>query len=184
MRDRATFDLAQAIRTETGAQLADVFSFLSGLYFRGKIAYARKFVRVGPKRPGIFVITAGRGLLAADTSIGIADLRAFADVSIDVNEPRYREPLERDVAVLDDQIGTNGQVVLLGSVASNKYVQILTEALGSRLHFPQEFVGRGDMSRGGLMLRCVHDNRELNYVPVLGAVVHGTRPARLPKPHY
>jgi hypothetical protein len=35
------------------------------------------------------------------------------------------------------------------------------------------------MSRGGLLLRCVRDRRELEYVPVLGAVRHGPRPPRL-----
>lgn len=184
LSERANFELAQILRTESGAPLADVFSFLSGLYFRGKISYARKFVRSGRDRNGILVITAGRGLLAADTFIRVSDLHEFADVPIDLDEPRYREPLERDAMTLAGNIASDAQVVLLGSVASDKYVQILTAALGDRLYFPQEFVGRGDMSRGGLMLRCVHENRELTYIPVQGAVVRGTRPAKLPKPHY
>ena len=71
------------------------------------------------------------------------------------------------------------QVVLLGSVASGKYVEPLTEVFGERLVFPAEFVGRGDMSRGGLLLRSVADGRELDYVPLEGAARHGPRPARL-----
>ena len=55
----------------------------------------------------------------------------------------------------------------------------LTRALGERLHFPVAFVGRGDMSRGGLLLRAVDAGRELDYGPVAGAVRHGTRPPRL-----
>jgi hypothetical protein len=58
-------------------------------------------------------------------------------------------------------------------------VDVLLEALGDRLLFPSEFVGRGDMSRGGLMLRCVRENRELEYAPVAGATRHGKRPPRL-----
>lgn len=181
---RATFDLAQSIRTEKGAPLADVFSFLSGLYFRGKITYARKFARIAANHPGIFVITAGRGLMAPDTPIRISDLHEFAGVPIDVAEPRYREPLVRDVEALSNQLSSDGQVILLGSVATDKYVQILSVALGERLLFPQEFVGRGDMSRGGLMLRCVHQEHELEYVPVLSTVRRGTRPAKLPKREY
>jgi len=41
------------------------------------------------------------------------------------------------------------------------------------------FVGRGDMSRGGLLLRSVRYEVELDYVPVAGAVRHGPRPPRL-----
>ncbi len=52
--------------------------------------------------------------------------------------------------------------MLLGSVATGKYVDPLTEALGDRLRFPGDFVGRGDMSRGGLLLRCVREGRELD----------------------
>src|SRR5262249_61742093 len=56
-------------------------------------------------------------------------------------------------------------------------------ASGPRLVFPAEFVGRGDMSRGGLLLRSARDRRELTYLPVAGAVRRGVRPARLvPRP--
>ena len=74
-------------------------------------------------------------------------------------------------------------MILLGSVASGKYVDLLGEVFGNRLRFPAEFVGRGDMSRGGLLLRCVVERRELAYIPVAGAVRHGRRPPRLvPRP--
>ena len=72
------------------------------------------------------------------------------------------------------------EIVLLGSIASPKYVELLTTVLGERVFFPSDFVGRGDMSRGGLMLRCVQERRELRYVPLVGAVRHGPKPARLP----
>jgi predicted kinase len=78
-------------------------------------------------------------------------------------------------------MGADCEVVLLGSVATPKYVEPLLEIFGERLMFPQEFVGRGDMSRGGLMLRCASEMRELTYVPVAGAVRHGARPPKLPK---
>ncbi|MBV9081410.1 MAG: hypothetical protein JOZ62_01940, partial [Acidobacteriaceae bacterium] len=69
--------------------------------------------------------------------------------------------------------------VLLGSVASAKYTEPLLKVFGERLVFPIDFVGRGDMSRGGLMLRCARSGTELPYVPVHGAVLHGARPPRL-----
>ncbi len=181
LNESATFDVAQRIHTSPGSTLAEVFSFLSGLYFRGKIVYSRKFARPHSKMSGIYVITAGLGLQPEDMQIRVADLHAFANVPIDLDEPRYRDPLERDVQMLADQLPSEARVILLGSIATNKYVEVLSAALGKRLLFPKEFVGRGDMSRGGLMLRCVDDNQELEYIPVLGAVRHGTRPSRLPK---
>jgi hypothetical protein len=68
---------------------------------------------------------------------------------------------------------------LLGSIATGKYSDLLLDIFGDRLLFPTEFVGRGDMSRGGLLLRCVREERELAYQPVIGAVRHGKRPPRL-----
>jgi hypothetical protein len=73
------------------------------------------------------------------------------------------------------------QIVLLGSIASGKYVDILGRVFGERLVFPADFVGRGDMSRGGLMLRRVREGRELDYTPVLTAVRRGPRPPKLPR---
>lgn len=180
MNERAGFQLAVRLRRE-GAPLADVFTFLSGLYFRGKIAYARKFQRA-PRRVGsIWIITAGRGLQPADTIIRVEDLREYAKVAVDARNPAYREPLERDAQKLASQLKKQDRAVLLGSIATDKYTDILLHAFGERLLFPKEFVGRGDMSRGGLMLRCLDSGHELGYVPVAGAVRHGTRPAKLAK---
>jgi hypothetical protein len=75
-------------------------------------------------------------------------------------------------------------VVLLGSVATGKYVSILIEILRDRIQFPAEFVGRGDMSRGGLLLRCAVDRTELAYIPVHGAVRKGKRPPKLEPRRY
>ena len=176
--DDATFDLARRVRAPGGVPLADVFSFVSGLYFRGKVAYARAFGRPPAGLSGAMVITTDRGLLPADTTVTLADLRDMGCVDIDTGERRYRRPLARDVKALA-MADTGCEFVLLGSVATGKYVDVLLETLGERLLFPAEFVGRGDMSRGGLMLRRAEERRELAYVPVAGAVRHGTRPPRL-----
>jgi hypothetical protein len=183
--ERAQFFLARRLR-EQGAPLGEVFSFLSGLYFRGKLTYARAFsqrpVEHGtPRRalPTIGVITAGRGLVDPEAIVRLEDLRAFAAVPIDAREPRYREPLVRDAAALAAKLPAAGRAVLLGSIASDKYVEILHEAFGERLVFPQAFVGRGDMSRGGLLLRAVDEGEELTYVPVIGSLRRGVRPERL-----
>jgi hypothetical protein len=180
--DSATFELARKVRTRRGAPLGEVFAFLSGLYFRGKLAYARAFARPPRQVPGIHIITPSRGLQRPDARVTITDLQEFATVPIDLGEPRYRAPLEDSVRALAGRIGTaDTEVVLLGSIASDKYLSILTASFGALLHFPREFVGRGDMSRGGLLLRCVDDAQELTYIPLEGAVRHGARPPRLEK---
>jgi hypothetical protein len=180
----AQFALAQQLRTPEGAQLGDVFSFVSGLYFRGKLAYARRFAAPpDPLEPvsagGVLVITPNAGLRAADAPVTIETFRGFAGGAIDLQNETYRQPLERGARALLDAVGHDCEVVLLGSIASGKYVEVLQPIFGERLVFPPAFVGRGDMSRGGLMLRCVATGLELEYSPIAGAVRHGTRPPRL-----
>lgn len=176
---RGAFPLAERLGQGVAVPLAEVFSFLSGLYFRGKHTYAAAFADPPPDAAGSLVITTNRGLLPADTPVTLDDLRAFGAVPIDLSDARYREPLRRDALALADVLPANAAVVLLGSIASGKYVDLLLDVFGGRLQFPREFVGRGDMSRGGLLLRCVDAARELDYVPVAGAVRRGPRPPRL-----
>jgi hypothetical protein len=178
-REQARFELAMKLRTPKGAKLGEVFSFLSGLYFRGKLTYANHFAQPPRGVAGQQVITTNRGLVRADEDVTIDELRAMGCVPIDAENLKYRKPLQQSVEKLAKKVGAKGEVVLLGSVASGKYVDILLEILGERLLFPIDFVGRGDMSRGGLMLRCVRENRELEYAPVAGATRRGKRPAKL-----
>jgi hypothetical protein len=185
MSPRAQFALALALRSNDGAPLGDLFSFVSGLYFRGKLTYARRFAC--PPDPsnaivgsGIHVITPTAGLRSPETLITQAAVRSFARVDVDAGNARYRRPLETSARALLAEIGPDCDVVLLGSVASPKYVTVLGEIFGERLKFPIAFVGRGDMSRGGLLLRHSRDGVELEYVPVVGAVLHGARPPKLP----
>jgi hypothetical protein len=181
----ATFALAAALRSVDGAPLGDFFSFISGLYFRGKLTYARRFAQPpDPANPivgaGVHVITPNAGLRSPDTLVTHAAVRAFARGDIDADNKKYRGPLEAGARTLLAEIGPDCDVVLLGSVASPKYVTVLTAIFGERLLFPIDFVGRGDMSRGGLLLRQAREGVELAYVPVIGATLHGSRPARLP----
>jgi hypothetical protein len=180
LNERASFPLAQRLHATSGVTLGEAFSFLSGLYFRGKLAYADRFTRPPLDQPGVLVITTDRGLLAADARVGPRELREFGTVDIRPDQPRYREPLARDLARLSQDADTD--VVLLGSVATGKYVDVLLEFIGERLLFPREFVGRGDMSRGALLLRAVREGRELAYEPVAGAIRHGRRAAKVGPP--
>lgn len=182
LRRGARFPLAQAVQSELGATLGEVFTFTSGLYFRGKQLYAEAYGRPPQGLLAAYVITPGRGLMPLDATVREQDLRDFAAIPIDPRDPRYREPLARDVREVAAKLTPNARVVLLGSIASGKYTDILLEALGEKLCFPTSFVGRGDMSRGGLLLRCARNRAELAYSSVAGARLHGARPQRLSRP--
>ncbi len=182
---RAQFPLAEALRSRQGAALGDVFAFVSGLYFRGKLTYARRFA--APPHDdnaviggGVHIITTNAGLRIPETAVTLSAIRRFAGGEIDAGNLAYRRPLERSAGVLLDAIGPDCDVILLGSVASPKYVDVLLGVFGPRLMFPAAFVGRGDMSRGGLLLRKAGEGVELEYAPVDGAILHGARPPRLP----
>jgi hypothetical protein len=162
-----------------GVPLGEIFSFISGLYFRGKLAYAEKFAEVADDVRAAYVITASAGLLPYETLVTLEQLRELSTGDVDPANKRYRGPLDRDSTALCELLGTDCQVVLLGSIATPKYVEPLLESFGERLFFPAEFVGRGDMSRGGLMLRCVSTGVQLSYVPLTTAARHGSRPPKL-----
>lgn len=172
LNERATFPLAVRLRSP-GITLGEAFSFLSGLYFRGKLAYAERFSRPPGNAPGVQVITTDRGLLAGNALVDAAELQRFGTVDISEEHPGYRRPLERDVRLLQQM--EDVELVLLGSVATGKYVDVLVEIMGDRLLFPTDFVGRGDMSRGALLLRAVRNDVELSYQPVAGAIRRGPR---------
>jgi hypothetical protein len=184
LNDGAQFELARKLRGRKGAPIAEVFTFLSGLYFRGKVAYAMAFARPPRGTPGVLVITPNRGLVDATTRIGLKELREFAAVDIREDDPRYRLPIERDAQRLAKKLPLPTEVILLGSIATAKYVDVLLASFRDRLRFPCDFIGRGDMSRGGLLLRCAVDRQELAYIAVAGAIVSGRRPPKLPPRRY
>ncbi len=185
MSPNAQFALATELRSRRGAMLGDVFAFVSGLYFRGKLTYAMRFAAPLERDNdvvgcGVHIITPNAGLRSPDTYVTHRALCAFAEGDVDPANAGYRRPLEKSARALLREIDAACDVVLLGSVASPKYVSVLLDIFGERLRFPIDFVGRGDMSRGGLLLRKAREGVELDYVPVAGAVLHGVRPPKLP----
>lgn len=86
LHEGARFELAVRLREE-GAPVGEVFAFLSGLYFRGKLAYARRF---GPESSR--VITSCAGLLAPETLVRRRDLLRFARVPIASAESATGDP--------------------------------------------------------------------------------------------
>jgi hypothetical protein len=164
LRKGARSGLAQRLRSPEGATIGELFTFMSGLYFRGKLAYASAFARPPHGCVGVQVIVPGRGLCPPQTVIDLAGLRAIARIPVDPGDRRYTRPLQRDTALLAERLHPTDAVVLLGSIATAKYLEPLQRVLGPRLRFPREFIGRGDMSRGALMLRCAALGRELTYI--------------------
>ena len=178
LRQQASFDLAVKLRQGT-ASIGEIYSFISGLYFRGKMAYAEAFRAAAPGIPSTLVIVPGVGLVPPETPVSIDQLQAISSVPVDENNPAYMAALLQGARLLEDHAGKACIYVLLGSIASGKYTKPLLEVFGDRLRFPADFVGRGDMSRGGLMLRSARSGTELAYIPVEGSPRNGSRPPKL-----
>ncbi|HKV49254.1 MAG TPA: hypothetical protein VJN69_14260 [Candidatus Acidoferrales bacterium] len=174
LREAAKFDLATRVRVN-GAPIGEVFSFISGLYFRGKLAYATAFSETAKARHSILIITATRGLVAPHVIIDVGGLVEMASVPISCSDPRYRAPLERDLAKLARRVGKSAEVILLGSIATPKYLEPISKMFGERLLIPSGFVGRGDMSRGAMMLRAVRSMVPLAYAPALSLETGSSR---------
>jgi hypothetical protein len=180
MNPSANFDLARRLRGKGGAPIGEVFSFLSGLYFRGKLAYAKRFGHASRGLECCYVITTSEGLVATHRPVTLSTLEGYAKVPIDLADERYFHPLLATANGLGKQLAPNAEVVLLGRIATGKYVEPLRQIFGKRLLFPVDFIGRGDMSRGGLLLRAVASNKELAYQPIIEAArLSGPRPPKL-----
>jgi hypothetical protein len=179
-------EVSRRLNSADGIPIGELFAFVSALYFRGKLTYARHFaapLEVGNPvvGGGVHVITTNAGLRSPDTPVTRSAIQQFAAGDINPDNRAYRRPLEQSARTLRREMG-ECEVVLLGSIASPKYVDALLQIFGTQLVFPVDFVGRGDMSRGGLLLRHSAANIELPYVPVAGAVRHGPRPPKLAPP--
>lgn len=182
LRPGATSETARRLRAGE-LTLGEAFAFMSSLYFRGKLAYARAVVARRGDSATALVITPTRGLVSPNLMASAPLLDEFAATDIAAGDARYRAPLERDLTALRHRLTADAQVVLLGSIASDKYLDVLAPALGARLYYPPSFIGRGDMSRGGLMLRSAAAGIELDYEPLSAASARrGARPPRLGAP--
>jgi hypothetical protein len=157
-------DLALRLRN-SGATLGEVYRFISSLYFRGKLDYAQRFQNPPRGIAGVQIIT-GAGLMLPETVITLSDLLRISAPSIDEKNSDYRRPLDSDLLHLRERVGDETDVILLGSVATSKYITPIREVFGKRLLFPRDFLGLGDMSRGSILLRCCAQGAELEYRPV------------------
>ena len=160
---RASFAAARQLRRPEGAPIGEVFAFLSALYFRGKLAYARRFAAGTPEQPGVLVIAPGFGLVEADWALTRERLDRMRAVGVDIRRRAYRRPVEEHARALAAAVGEAGRCILLGSLATGKYLDLLAPLLGERLLVPRRFVGLGDMSRGSILLRAAQSGEELEY---------------------
>jgi hypothetical protein len=177
LREHSTMPAAALLRAG-GLTLGAAFAFMSALYFRGKLTYASAF---STPLGRTYVITPTRGLQPPDLPVTADLLREFAAVDVSQDDARYRTAIERDVEDLGRRLPPDARVILLGSIATGKYIDVLLPLLGDRLHVPSAFVGLGDMSRGGLLLRSTRTGCELEYVTAAGVRTAGppaTRAAR------
>lgn len=173
LRGTSDHPIARALNDSAGASIGDVFTYLSQLYFRGKRTYAEAFTNPRDGDAGVLVILPGHGLQDINTPITQADLRAIASVPIDSREPRYANPLVRDVERMKAKLTGEDRVVFLGSVATDKYLTILEAGLARRLYIPSQFPGLGSMSRGALLLNSVATLTELTYIRPEGSSKDG-----------
>ncbi|MFL6197405.1 MAG: hypothetical protein ACJ75H_24680 [Thermoanaerobaculia bacterium] len=166
---RARFGAALQYRGPEGVSVEEAFTFMSSLYFRGKITYARHFaapppeLRLGGPDDGILVIAPGFGLVPPSWRINPEIMKKLRRTPVDLKHRGYCEPMRQHAEQLRG-LAPDSWVVLLGSVATGKYVDLLLPVFGERLLFPREFAGAGDMKRGGMLLRAVREGRELDYV--------------------
>jgi hypothetical protein len=161
----AKFPAAVAFRSESGVAIEDAFSFMSALYFRGKAAYVRRFA---PTPAAIQVIAPGFGLVPFGWTIDATRFTKLEKTPVDPASRSYRTPLEQHALSLAESVAPDGKVVLLGSVATGKYIDVLWPVFRERLVFPRCFAGLGDMSRGSIMLKASVSGEELDYVPIDG----------------
>ena len=166
----STFAIARRFRNE-GLTIEEAFCFLSSLYFRGKLAYAKRFApRNGNDLDNVLIIAPGFGLVSPGWTVDMPRMQTLRDVRVDVKCGAYRTPLAEHAAELKARLERDARIVLLGSIATGKYIDILAPIFGERLLAPQSFVGIGDMSRGGLLLRAVKTGVELEYMTLSAKV--------------
>jgi hypothetical protein len=172
-REHAGSALARRLREE-GVPLGDVFSFLSGLYFRGKLEYARAFAHApGDESGGVYIITMTDGLVSPDTRVSSKDLERYARCEDGV--AAAVSMVDATARALSQRIGSLAEVVLLGSVGTGKYTDVLAPIFGERLLFPRDVLHIGQLARGALLLQRAREGKELEYVPVTEIVRAGRR---------
>ena len=140
--ERSQFELALRIR-KSGAPLGEIYNFISGLYFCGKLTYAKNFLNPPAGVPGVHIITPAAGLVSPGTVVDLTDLRRISSADVDSGNRLYRTPLNRDARILLKILEPGTEVVLLGSIATSKYVEPLLEVFGYQYGISGGICGAG-----------------------------------------
>ena len=131
---QADFPVARQLKAG-GAPLGELFSVVSSLYFRGKVAYATAFAHPPQDHPGALVITPGDGLCFLHEPVTLNGCGAGRRFRSMRKSAVHRSALASRAALLRAH-GATTRFVLLGSVASGQCVDPLVRVLGERLLFP------------------------------------------------
>jgi hypothetical protein len=159
--ETGTGDIHTRLKGE-GVELGEVFTHVSSLYFRGKLEYGNAFGGTLSGSSGAYIITPNAGLMSPKTKVRLEELRAICNTEINAGNEQFCRPLESDIRRLREKC-EGSRFVLLGSIATPKYVEPLMRVLEGDLFYPSAFAGLGDMSRGALLLQCVRTQVELDY---------------------
>jgi hypothetical protein len=121
------------------------YTYTSSLYFRGKMAYAKRFAAppAACGGEGVYVIAPGYGLVPPSWLIDPRKLKKLSEVPVDPDVTAYRAPLERHARGLVETLAADTRVVLLGSLLPGKYLQTLWPIFEEMLMVPKCFIGVG-----------------------------------------
>ena len=164
---RAGFGAAERYRSPEGVTIEEAFTFMSSLYFRGKIGYARHFAAPPPELALGSRTTASWSSLPASgwcrraCRITPEEMKKLRRTPVDLKSRAYCAPMKKHVEQLRD-LAPDG---LGGAPGQRRDRQVRGPAAAGprdRLLFPRDFAGAGDMKRGGMMLRAVREDRELS----------------------
>src|SRR5262245_13421578 len=82
LREQAEFDVAVRLR-QGRASIGEVYAFISGLYFRGKLAYVEAFGDVREGVPPAVVMVPGFGLVPPGAVLNTEQLVSTGRVEVD-----------------------------------------------------------------------------------------------------
>lgn len=158
---QARFPAAARYR-QGGLTIGEAFAWISSLYFRAKLHYARRFGSLATGS-AVLVIAPGFGLVPEDWPLSSDRWRRLRRVPVDPRRPAFRRPLATACDELRQRLSADDRIVFLGGLSAERYLSVLGPALGPHLLIPRDFVSRGQMQRGSLLLRAIRDDEELVY---------------------
>ncbi len=135
LHSTAPSELAVRLR-QSGVRLGDVYQHISSLYFRGKLS-THQVSAIPLSRLRACRYITGTGLMLPETLIRFDEFRQLSAISIDASNERYRQSLIADLMRLREMAGVHVDIILLGSIATSKYVDPIANVFGERVLVPR-----------------------------------------------